>query len=256
MFKERPASSVETAVPDTVPDTVPDIVPDIVPDPSYTDPDDSSSVQEQPDQMEREKQKEPLEEFKKDQEEDEEPIYSVPDPDTVAKKKEGPPIPPQNFTPSPLAVKKQKSLSVLEKWPHSKATVDETTIDHTNDRPRLQSSTKSVSSVWPPPVNKTESVRGAGASDLPQYVKKTWPPTSQEIEEEEVQTEAAEAMKQEVEVEKQEIEPPNEEVEELPKPFVKLRKTIKEVSFVKILLFYFSVAKERANRFGTGRCWE
>lgn len=187
------------------------------------------------------------------------PIYSTPDPNVVAQKrlaKENdipPPVPEQTFdkpensneknmikktssvlqkwpyaasTDEPLKKEppalRQPSLSVLEKWSHAKLQNEPTA----KKEPVVPKPSQDLKSKWPPP--KEEALKST--TDLPNKPKQKWPPTKDEKEEEEQKEMEEKIEEQQEEPLEEKVEEKKQEVEELPKPFVKLRRTVIEVS--------------------------
>ena len=185
------------------------------------------------------------------------PIYSTPDPNVVAQKRLAkgndipPPVPEQTFdkpensneknmikktsvlqkwpyaasTDEPLKKEppapRQPSLSILEKWSHAKLQNEPTA----KKEPVVPKPSQDLKSKWPPP--KEEALKST--KDLPNKPKQKWPPTNKEKEEEE-QKEMEEKIEEQQEPLEEKVEEKKQEVEELPKPFVKLRRTVIEVS--------------------------
>ena len=199
---------------------------------------------------------------------EQEPIYSVPDPEVIGKKRQvkdeesPPPVPEQNFgnededkekekeekekeekekekeekekeekekeekEKEEKEIKKplKKTSSVLQKWPHK----DEQT-DNDSQKPKLKHTpSKIIASAWPPQekeVKKSEILSGP-------VKKKKWPPEPEEEEKEEVVKKEEEVtLKEEVEKKAEDDKEVKKEVEEEPQtqPFIKLRKTVREV---------------------------
>ena len=169
------------------------------------------------------KEEEVEDEFKPEQE----PIYSVPDPEVISKKRqsvlvedEPPPVPEQNFeeekkeevTKKPL----KKTSSVLQKWPHK----NEPSSESDDHKPRLKPTRSKIMSAWPPPKEEERKTEVVSVGS-----KKKWPP---EPEVQEPEKEEEEKTKEEEMV--AEDEKPEEIKEEpLKQSFVKLRRTIREV---------------------------
>ena len=209
---------------------------------------------------------------------EQEPIYSVPDPEVIGKKRQvkeeesPPPVPEQNFGDKDEDKEKEKekeekekeekekekeekekekkekeekeekekeekqkeekeikkllkkTSSVLQKWPHK----DEQT-DNDSQKPKLKHTpSKILASAWPPQekeVKKSEVLSGP-------VKKKKWPPEPEEEEKEEVVKKEEEVtLKEEVEKKAEDDKEVKKEVEEEPQtqPFIKLRKTVREV---------------------------
>lgn len=207
---------------------------------------------------------------------EQEPIYSVPDPEVIGKKRQvkeeesPPPVPEQNFGDEDEDKEKEKeekekeenekeekekeekekekeekekeekeekqkeekeikkplkkTSSVLQKWPHK----DEQT-DNDSQKPKLKHTpSKILASTWPPQekeVKKSEVLSGP-------VKKKKWPPEPEEEEKEEVVKKEEEVtLKEEEEKKAEDDKEVKKEVEEEPQtqPFIKLRKTVREV---------------------------
>jgi hypothetical protein len=154
-----------------------------------------------------------------------EPIYSVPDPEVVAQKRLPPPIPPQDFAISKeLGPKKALSTTALGRWPH--ASQEDTGETKRHLPPKRSTSTKSVTSLWPP--RQQDNAKTTAEVVPVKNVKKRWPPVKEDEEEEEKPQEIKEEIKEvPEEIEEEEKQEEKEEEEEPPKMFVQLRKTVK-----------------------------